>query len=95
MIFNPSIPTTITFTGLSNTECNFNTGLTLSTGTAFDTSIFTFTNEVLSIDPTCDSKYIVTMRPQLVINTGDLTKIGTYTFKLTTYSHKDAKDKAT
>ena len=56
-ITTPSITTTITFTGLSNTNCLFDTTLTLSGGTAIDTSVFTYTPEVVTVDPIIDSIY--------------------------------------
>ena len=43
----PVVSETITFTGLSNNNCLFDTTLSLSIGGVIDSSVFTYTNEVL------------------------------------------------
>lgn len=85
-IKTPSEITEITFAGLSNSECFFDTTLTLSTGTAFDSTVFTYTREVLAVDPIIDTKYSVTSTPKLIINTSDISKEAIYDFKLTVFS---------
>jgi hypothetical protein len=59
-IKTPSVQTTITFAGLSNTNCLFDTTLTLATGSAIDSTVFTYNPEVVAIDPVINTIYSVT-----------------------------------
>jgi hypothetical protein len=43
LIRNPAVSERITFTGLSNNQCLFDTTLKLSAGGAIDTSVFLYT----------------------------------------------------
>ena len=73
-IKSPSVADTITFVGLSNTNCLFTTTLTLSTGAAIDTTVFTYTSEVTLADSTINSLYSVTSTPNLAVNTSNIAK---------------------
>lgn len=57
------MPKTITFGGLSNTLCNFDTTFVMTNGTAVDTSIFTYVPEVIYIDAVIDTLYHVSAVP--------------------------------
>lgn len=91
-IKTPSVPTTITFAGLSNTSCLFDTTMTLSTGAAIDSTAFTYTPEVVAVDPVIDTLYSVTSTPKLVVNTSDILKETTINFMLTVFSRSSPTD---
>ena len=74
---------TISFDGLSNNNCFFQTTLTLSTGVAIDTSVFTYWPEVVTVDPVINTIYALTSVPSLVVSTIDITKESTISLMLT------------
>ena len=91
-IKTPSVQTVITFAGLSNMNCLFDTTLTLATGSAIDSTVFTYNPEVVAIDPVIDTIYSVTSTPTFVVNTGDISKEATYNFKMTVFSRSSPTD---
>jgi hypothetical protein len=66
--------------------------MTLSAGSAVDSTVFTYTPEVLAVDPVIDTIYSVTSTPKLDVSTSDISKEGTYNFKLTVFSHSNPTD---
>lgn len=68
----------------------FDTVLTLSTGSAIDSSVFTYTDATLT--QALSLLYTVNTYPSLLINTSDLAKKGTVEFKITTSSHSTLGD---
>ena len=91
-IKTPSVPTTITFSGLSNTDCLFDTTLTLSTGSAIDSTVFTYIQEVISVDPVIDTLYSLTSTPSLLVSTSNISKEAIYNFTLTVFSRSSPTD---
>ena len=91
-IKTPSVPTTITFVGLSNTNCLFDTTLKLSSGAAIDSTVFTYTPEVVPVDPVIDTIYSVTSSPKLVVSTSDISKEAIFNFTLTVFSRSSSID---
>ena len=71
-IKTPSVPITITFSGLSNTNCLFDTILTLATGAAIDLTVFTYIPEVVALDPVIDTIFSVTSTPTFVVSTSNI-----------------------
>jgi hypothetical protein len=58
----------------------------LASGAAIDSTVFTYTPEVLVIDPIINSMFSVASTPTLVVNTSDITKEATINFILTVFS---------
>ena len=91
-IKTPSVPITITFSGLSNTNCLFDTILTLATGAAIDLTVFTYIPEVVALDPVIDTIFSVTSTPTFVISTSNISKEALYNFKMTVFSRSTPTD---
>ena len=66
--------------------------MTLSTGAAIDSTVFTYIQEVVSVDPVIDTIYFVTSTPAFVVNTGDISKEAIYNFTLTVFSRSNPTD---
>ena len=54
--------------------------------------MFTYTSEVVSVDPVIDTIFSVTSTPTFVVNTSDVSKEATYNFKLTVFSRSSPTD---
>ena len=74
---------TISFAGLSNNNCFFQTSLTLTSSAAIDTSVFTYSPEVVTVDPDINTIYVLTSEPSLYVSTLDITKESTINLMLT------------
>ena len=74
---------TISFAGLSNNNCFFQTSLTLTTSAAIDTAVFTYSPEVVTVDPDINTIYVLTSKPSLYVSTLDITKESTINLMLT------------
>ena len=83
---------TISFAGLSNNNCFFQTILALSTGAAIDTSVFTYSPELVTVDPVINTIYALTSVPSLVVSTLDITKESTINLMLTVNSRSSPTD---
>ena len=92
-IKTPSVPMKISFSGLSNNNCFFSTILSLSNGSAIDSSVFTYTNEVLIVDSSINTLYSAASVPSLIVNTNNIAKQATISFTLTIFSHASSTDK--
>ena len=66
--------------------------MTLSTGAAIDSTVFTYIQEVVSVDPVIDTIYFVTSTPAFVVNTGDISKEAIYNFTMTVFSRSSPID---
>ena len=83
---------TISFAGLSNNNCFFQTSLTLTTSAAIDTSVFTYSPELVTVDPVINTVYALTSVPSLVVSTLDITKESTINLMLTVNSRSSPTD---
>jgi hypothetical protein len=54
--------------------------------------VFTYIQEVVSVDPVIDTIYSVTSTPTFVVNTSDISKEATYNFKMTVFSRSSSTD---
>jgi hypothetical protein len=64
----------------------------LSTGEAFDSTVFTYTPKQYIVDPIIDTLYLVTAFPKFVVDTSDISKEAIYDFKLTVFSDSSPTD---